>query len=201
MRPVAAGALTVALTAAASLRCFLPLSLVLPLRDPPPISRFVPRFETQLESLTIPSLAPSWWSPCPLLRWAFLSLYGYVLGVPSAFSLHRSHLSISFAISPCLRCQYQSFAGGCSCGGTSPHALGSVGAPGGSRWLHLYRLTPDLVSLRDFAMRHLELRSVFHAFPARRSACIHGDKFVSFTDLYVSHPQQSYRVVIFGRLK
>ena len=52
LRPVAAGALTVALTAAASLREFLPLSLVLPLRGPPPISRFVPQFEAQSESLT-----------------------------------------------------------------------------------------------------------------------------------------------------
>ena len=92
-----------ALTAAASLRGFLPLSLVLPLRDPPSISRFVPQFEALLESITIPSLAPSWWSPCPLLRWAFLSLYGYVLSVPSAFSLHRSRLLIPFAISPLSR--------------------------------------------------------------------------------------------------
>ena len=29
--------------------------------------------------------------------------------------------------------------------------LGSVGALGDLRWLHLYRLTPDLVSLRQFA--------------------------------------------------
>ena len=39
----------------------------------------------------IPSLAPSWWWPCPLLRWALLSLSGYVLSVPSAVSLRRSH--------------------------------------------------------------------------------------------------------------
>ena len=38
----------------------------------------------------IPSLAPSWWWPCPLLRWALLTLSGYVLGVPSAVSLRRS---------------------------------------------------------------------------------------------------------------
>ena len=34
------------------------------------------------------------------MRWAFLSLYGYVLSVPSTFSVHRSRLSILFAISP-----------------------------------------------------------------------------------------------------
>ena len=39
-----------------------------------------------------------------------------------------------------------------SCGGVSPHALGSVGTLGDLRWLHLYRLTPDLVSLRQFAV-------------------------------------------------
>ena len=58
-----------------------------------------------------------------------------------------------------------------------------------------------MVSLRDFAVRHLELRSVFHTFPARCSARIFGDNFVSFTDLYVSLPTQSYRVVFFGHLK
>ena len=30
----------------------------------------------------IPSLAPSWWWPCLLLRWALLTLSGYVLSVP-----------------------------------------------------------------------------------------------------------------------
>ena len=43
----------------------------------------------------IPSLAFSWWCPCPLMRWALLTLSGYVLSVPSAFSLRRSRWSIS----------------------------------------------------------------------------------------------------------
>ena len=38
------------------------------------------------------------------------------------------------------------------CGGASPHAFGSVGALGVLRWLHLYRLTPDLVGLRLFTV-------------------------------------------------
>ena len=42
----------------------------------------------------IPSLAPSWWWPCPLLWWALLTLSGYVLGVPSAVSLHRYRCSL-----------------------------------------------------------------------------------------------------------
>ena len=40
------------------------------------------------------------------------------------------------------------------CGGASPLAFGPVGALGESRWLHLYRLTPDLVGLRHFAGCH-----------------------------------------------
>ena len=42
----------------------------------------------------IPSLAPSWWWPCLLLRWALLTLSGYVLSVPSAVFLRRSRCSI-----------------------------------------------------------------------------------------------------------
>ena len=51
----------------------------------------------------IPSLAPSWWSPCPLMRWPLLTLSWYVLSVPSAFSWHQSCLSIPFAMSPLSR--------------------------------------------------------------------------------------------------
>ena len=84
--------------------------------------------------------------------------------------------------------------------GVSP-CVGFCRSPWGSRWLHLYRLTPVLVGLRNFAVRQLVLRSVFHTFPVRRSACIHGDHFVSFTDLFVSQPKQSLRVVLFGHLQ
>ena len=38
-------------------------------------------------------------------------------------------------------------------------------------------------------------------FPARRSACIHGDQFVGLTGLCVSQPKHSLRVVILGHLK
>ena len=34
------------------------------------------------------------------MRWAYLTLSGYVLSVPSAFSLRRSRLSIPFTMSP-----------------------------------------------------------------------------------------------------
>ena len=35
-----------------------------------------------------------------LRRWAYLTLYGYVLSVPSASSLRQSRLSIPFAVLP-----------------------------------------------------------------------------------------------------
>ena len=84
-------------------------------------------------------------------------------------------------------------------GGVSP-CVGFCRNPWGSRWLHLYRLTPVLVSLRDLAIRHLGLRSMFHTFPARRSACIPGDIFISLPDLYVYQHQQSRWVMLFGHL-
>ena len=40
---------------------------------------------------------------------------------------------------------------------------------------------------------------MFQTLTARRSASFHCDKFVRFTDVFVSLPKQSYRVVIFGR--
>ena len=46
----------------------------------------------------------------------------------------------------------------------------------------------------------LELRSVFPNFTARRSARIHGDHFVSFTDFCVSLTRHSHRVIFLGHL-
>ena len=74
-----------------------------PFRGPTPISRLFFSLRPHRSHSPIPSLAPSWWSPCPLMRWALLTLSGYVLSVPSAFSLHRSRLLIPFAMSPLLR--------------------------------------------------------------------------------------------------
>ena len=74
-----------------------------PFRGPTPISRLFLSLRPRRSRSPIPSLAPSWWSPCPLMRWALLTLSGYILCVPSAFSLHRSRLSIPFAISPLSR--------------------------------------------------------------------------------------------------
>ena len=74
-----------------------------PFRGPTPISRLFLSLRPRRSRSPIPSLARSWWSPCPLMRWALLTLSGYVLSVPSAFSLRRSHLWIPFALSPLSR--------------------------------------------------------------------------------------------------
>ena len=74
-----------------------------PFRGPAPVSRLFLSLRPHRSRSPIPSLAPSWWSPCPLLRWALLTLSRYVLSVPSAFSLLRSRLSIPFAMSPLSR--------------------------------------------------------------------------------------------------
>ena len=65
-----------------------------PFRGPTPISRWFLSWRHCRSRSLIPSLAPSWWCPCPLMRWVLLPLSGYVLSVPSAFSLCRSRWSI-----------------------------------------------------------------------------------------------------------
>ena len=126
-----------------------------PFGGPTPISRLFLSWRPCQSRSLIPSLAPSWWCPCPLMRWTLLTLSGYVLSVPSTFSLRRS-LVDPVALSPLSRSvsadDFPSLVGVSSCGGASPHELGSVGALGDLRWVHLYRLTPDLVSLRHFAV-------------------------------------------------
>ena len=80
-----------------------------PFRGPTPISRLFLSLRPCRSRSPIPSLAPSWWSPCLLMRWALLTRSGYALSVPSAFYLRRSRLSIPFAMSPLSR---NVFAGG-----------------------------------------------------------------------------------------
>ena len=147
--PGAAGALTVALTAAASLRELYPLCLVLPLRGSATFLAFVPQLEALSESLThsiprpflVVGFADALWL-CPE-RALRLFLKSVSLVDPVALSpLSRSVYAYGFH-------HWWAFR---SCGGASPHALGSVGALGELRWLHLYRLTPDLVGLCHFAV-------------------------------------------------
>ena len=68
--------------------------------DPTPILRLFLSWGPCRSRSLIPSLAPSWWCLCPLMRWAVLTLSGYVLSVPSAFSLRRSRWSIPSHCSP-----------------------------------------------------------------------------------------------------
>ena len=78
-----------------SLSCWL-----FPFRGPTPILRLFLSLRPCRSRSPIPSLAPSRWSPCTLWRWAYLTLSGYVLSMPSASYLRRSRLSIPFAMSP-----------------------------------------------------------------------------------------------------
>ena len=185
------------LTAAASLREFWPLSWVLPFQGSGTCLAFVPQFEAPSESLT--HSIPRSFLVEPLSASA-VGLADTLSLCPERaipFSLLRSRLSIPFAMSPLSR---RVFADGIRPLRAVSPCVGFRRSPWGSRWLHLYRLTPVLVSLCDLDIRHLELRSVFATFPAQRSACIHGDKFVSLPDLYVSQPQQSRWVMLFGHL-
>ena len=74
--------------------------------------------------------------------------------------------------------------------GVSP-GIGPVGALGELQWLHLYRLTPDLIGLLLFA-GCLGCSGRCFLFTVRHSARIHGDHLVSFNDSCVSvarHPR------------
>ena len=144
------------LPAAASWREFFPLCLALPLQGSVTFLAFVPQLEALLESLShsiprsflVVALSASavgfadslWLCPERALSRFFASVS---LIVPVALSplLHRV-----FADGFCHWCAFR------LCGGASPHVFGSVGAFGELRWLHLFRLTPDLVDLCQFAV-------------------------------------------------
>ena len=157
---MAAGALAVILSAAASRREFFALCLVLPLQGSVTFLVFVPQLEALSEALS-ESLTHS--IPRSFL---VVALSASAVGFADALwlcperALSRFFASVSLidpvALSPLL---HRVFADGfrhwCAfhfCGGASPHAFGSVGDLGELRWLHLYRLTPDLVGLRQFAV-------------------------------------------------
>ena len=146
------------LPAAASWREFFPLCLVLPLQGSVTFLAFVPQLEALSESLThsIPR------------SFLVVALSASAVGFADALwlcperALRCFFASVSLidlvALSPLL---HRVFADGfrhwCAfrfCGGASPHAFGSVGALGELQWLHLYRLTPDPVGLRQFAVCH-----------------------------------------------
>ena len=142
------------LTAAASLGEFFPLCLVLPLRGSATFLAFVPQLEALSESLThsIPR------------SFLMVALSASAVGFADALwlcperALRLFFASVSLvdpvALSPLCADGFRHWCTFRSCGGASPHAFGSVGALGELRWLHLYRLPPDLVGLRQFAVCH-----------------------------------------------
>ena len=154
------------------------LCLVLPLRGSDSYLAFVPQLEAMSESLThsiprsflVVALSASavgfadalWLCPERALRLFFASVS--LIDTVALSPLSRIVSADGFR-------HWWAFR---SCGGASPHALGSVGALGDLQWLHLYRLTPDLVSLRQFAVCHwssgrcfiLLLCDVLHIFMA-----------------------------------
>ena len=132
----------------------------------------------------IPSLAPSWWSPCSILQRASMTVSCCVLRVPSAFVYIGLVLSIPFASSP-----------------LSHRVLDAVSILYTRSILRLGRLTlrwvpsepmgfvvaPPIspytgpVSLRSLGVRHLGLRfGNFLLLPARHSACIQWRSFLIF---------------------
>ena len=129
-----------------------------PFRGLSPFLAFVPQLEALSESLThsIPR------------SFLVVALSASVVGFADALwlcperALRRFFASVSLidpvALSPILRRVFaDGFCYWCAfrfCGGASPLVFGPVGALGELRWLHLYRLTPDLVGLRHFAVCH-----------------------------------------------
>ena len=149
----------------------------------------------------IPSLAPSWWWPCPLLRWAFLTLYGYFLSVPFAFSMRRSRWSIPSHCRPsCTVCLLTVSVIGARftfAEGRLPMRLvpsEPLGRCGGSTYIALHRTW--LVSANLTCAIGAQVGVSY--FSAQRSACIHGDNSVSFPDSCVSLPRHSHRVMFLG---
>ena len=126
-----------------------------PFRGLSPFLAFVPLLESLSESLThsIPR------------SFLVVALSASAVGFADALwlcperALRRFFASVSLfdpvALSPLLHHVFtDGFRHWCAfrfCGGASPLAFGPVGALGVLRWLHLYRFTPDLVGLRQFA--------------------------------------------------
>ena len=151
----------------------------------PPFSRLFLSWRPCWNCSLIPSLAPSWWWPCPRLRWALLMLSDYVLSMPSAFSLRRSRWSIPSHCRPscAVSLLMVSVIGArfTLAEGRLPMRLvpsEPLGSCGGSTYIALHRtwLVSTILPCAIGAQVGVSY------FTARRSARIHGDHFVSFTD-------------------
>ena len=71
-----------------------------PFRGLSPFSRLFLTWRPCRSRSLFPSLAPSWWWPCPLRRWVLLSLSGYGLSVPLAVFFASVSLNDPVALSP-----------------------------------------------------------------------------------------------------
>ena len=170
----------------------------------PPFSRLFLSWRPCRSRSLIPSLAPSWWWPCPLLRWALLTLSGYVLSVPSAFSLRRSRWSIPSHCRPSCAVSMLTVsvfgARFALAEGRLPMRLvpsEPLGSFGGSTYIALHRTW--LVSANLPCAIGAQVGVSY--FTARHSARIHGDHFVSFTDSCMSLTHHSHRVMFLGHLQ
>ena len=102
---------------------------------------------------------------------------------------------------PCLRWRFQSFSCGCSCGGASPRALGSVGAQGvrsGSTCIALHWTWSVSLVLLPAPWGS---GRCFLLLPEGISAGFHGNCLFSLTKFYVSQPKMSHGVVLLGHFK
>ena len=179
------------LTAAASLREFFPLCLVLPLRGSDTFLAFVPQLEALSESLThsisrsflVVGFADALWL-CPerALHVFFASVS---LVDPVALSmLTVSVIGARFALAE----------------GRLPMRLvpsEPLGSCGGSTYIALHRTWLVSANLPYAVGAQVGVSY----FTARRSARIHGDHFVSFTDSCVSLTRHSHRVMFLRHLQ
>ena len=175
-----------------------------PFRGLSPFLAFVPLLEALSESLTH-SIPRSF-----LVVALSASAVGFAdaLWLCSERGLCRFFASVSLfdpvALSPLLlRVFTDGFRHWCTfrfCGGASPLAFGPIGALGELRWLHLYRLTPDLVGLRQFAVCHWSSGRCF-LFYCATFRPYSGDHFVSFTDSCVSLTRPSHKGMFLGHLR
>ena len=189
---------------AASRREFFPLCLVLPLQGSVTFLAFVPQLEALSESLThsIPR------------SFLVVALSASAVGFADALwlfperALRLFFASVSLvdpvALSPLL---HRVYADGFVIGARFPFAEGRLpmrlvpseplGSCGVSTYIALHRTW--LVSTNLPCAIGAQVGVSY--FPARRSARIHGDHFVSFPDSCVSLTRHSHRVMFLGHLQ
>ena len=190
---------------AASRREVFPLCLVLSLQGSVTFLAFVPQLETLSESLThsIPR------------SFLVVALSASAVGFADALwlfpesVLHLFFASVSLvdpvALSPLLHRVYaDGFRHWCACftfaEGRLPMRLvlsEPLGSCGGSTYIALHRTW--LVSANLPCAIGAQVGVSY--FPARRSARIHGDHFVSFPDSCLSLTRHSHRVLFLGHLQ